>query len=202
MDGPPGSRVQQKESATDRMRSCVRPVGAAHWPLAQMGSANDLQTRPRHRVVTPLTLRHRRAVPAVFATPIRFPVRHYNPDDPGHLVGQPPPPPCAACAPAIPEARPRPTSCPARRSGPPPWRRLPEAVAGARCSFADPAQPSLASRRMLLWCHAEPGSEVCPDSKLAGLTVNAMVVTGIGPTPGMSASNRLTGLALCRSSSC
>ena len=33
-----------------RKRSCVRPVYAATWPLAQMGSANDIQTRQRHRM--------------------------------------------------------------------------------------------------------------------------------------------------------
>src|SRR5436853_4617397 len=31
--------------ATVRLRSCVRPFAAARWPLAQMGSADEAQTR-------------------------------------------------------------------------------------------------------------------------------------------------------------
>jgi hypothetical protein len=41
-----------------------------------------------------------------------------------------------------------------------------------------------------------------PDSKSPALIVTAMAIAVIGPTPGMAASNRLTGLALCRSKSC
>ncbi len=46
----PGIQDRRCENlAAARMRSCVRPVGAASWPLAQMGSANDVQTLLRHR---------------------------------------------------------------------------------------------------------------------------------------------------------
>ena len=38
--------------AAGRKRSCVRPVGAATWPLAQMGSASKRQTTARPRGAT------------------------------------------------------------------------------------------------------------------------------------------------------
>ncbi len=43
-----GFKMGYGESAAVRLRSCVRPTDAASWPLAQMGSANDIRTIHRH----------------------------------------------------------------------------------------------------------------------------------------------------------
>ncbi|OYV88819.1 MAG: hypothetical protein B7Z57_14485 [Acidiphilium sp. 37-60-79] len=50
VDGPVGSRVNLQNLMAVRKRSCVRPFYAATWPLAQMGSASNIQTQPRHIV--------------------------------------------------------------------------------------------------------------------------------------------------------
>jgi hypothetical protein len=50
VDGPLDAREKKREvRQSGRVRSCVRPVGAAAWPLAQMGSAIQPQTSLRLR---------------------------------------------------------------------------------------------------------------------------------------------------------
>ena len=80
---------------------------AGACPLAQMGSANDIQTIGRLVIATGInglsslvgsTDSHLLLAlePSASArgsggdrlTPIRFATRHHGPDDPGHLVGQ------------------------------------------------------------------------------------------------------------------
>ena len=89
------------------MRSCVRPLAQDPYPLAQMGSASDLQTTGRHVIATgksgvrrssvrPIAISCFALKPSAAArgssgdrrTPIRFSTRHHRPDNPGHLVGQ------------------------------------------------------------------------------------------------------------------
>jgi hypothetical protein len=89
-----------------RMRSCVRPLTRDACPLAQMGSASDIQTTGRPIIATgingfclssvrpivisclPLNPRQPRVSGCDRRTPIRFPTRHHGPDNPGCLVGQ------------------------------------------------------------------------------------------------------------------
>jgi len=47
---------------------------------------------------------------------------------------------------------------------------------------------------MFLWRQAQPRGEVPPGCEVSGSTVRARVTAPSGPTPGISASNRLTGL--------
>ena len=107
VDGPLGSSRNLQDSTAVRKRSCVRPVYAASWPLAQMGSANDIQTHLRRTFasgahgfcrssVRPIVISCYALKPSAPARgsggyrlpPIRFTTRHHGPDDPGHLVGQ------------------------------------------------------------------------------------------------------------------
>ena len=102
-----GVQVVEADSMAVRVRSCVRPVDAASWPLAQMGSASNIQTTARLviaigingfccssvRPIIIFCLLLKPPTPACGSAsdrlaPIRFPARHHGPDNPGHLVGQ------------------------------------------------------------------------------------------------------------------